>query len=93
MEGFGLLGAILVIFFIFLAILWCLLPFLIMGTNGRLDKLIARQAEMSAQLQRLADALAPAEVPRTRSHESVTGGHESVTGGHTLPGHASDRQY
>ena len=42
MEGIsGLVFILIVLFLIILVILWILLPFLIMGTNRRLDRLIS----------------------------------------------------
>ena len=45
-------GVSLVLFIIGLviAVLWILMPFLIMGTNSRLDKLIAQNAELLSRL-------------------------------------------
>jgi len=47
-------GVSLVLFLVGLviAILWVLMPFLIMGTNRRLDKLIAQNAELLARSPR-----------------------------------------
>lgn len=39
MEVLAGFSIIIVLFLFVLAILWCLVPFLIMGTNGRLDKI------------------------------------------------------
>jgi hypothetical protein len=47
-------GVSLVLFLvgIVVAILWILMPFLIMGTNRRLDKLIAQNAELLSRSPR-----------------------------------------
>ncbi|MFP8489564.1 hypothetical protein ACKGJO_10770 [Gracilimonas sp. Q87] len=42
----GTLGLILMVFLFVLGILWILVPFLIMGTNKRLDKLIRRVEDL-----------------------------------------------
>jgi hypothetical protein len=39
-------SALLMLFLIVLAILWLLVPFLIMGTNRRLDKVIEQNAQL-----------------------------------------------
>lgn len=46
MATAGALGGFVVLFLIVLAILWCFVPFLIMGTNSRLSKLIKQQEEL-----------------------------------------------
>lgn len=46
MEAMGGLYLLLGLFFLIVGILWILMPFLIMGTNRRLDKLIAQNAEL-----------------------------------------------
>lgn len=46
MEAFGALYLVVVLFFIVVGILWILMPFLIMGTNRRLDKLIRQNTEL-----------------------------------------------
>lgn len=42
----GTVGLILMVFLFVLGILWILVPFLIMGTNKRLDKLIRRVEDL-----------------------------------------------
>ena len=41
------IGIIIVVFFgAILALLWCIMPFLIMGTNNRLEKIIKQQDQI-----------------------------------------------
>ena len=62
------LGLFLAIFLIILAILWMFMPFLLMGTNSRLDKIIAQNERLLSKaghetrpkegvMDRLADTL------------------------------------
>lgn len=39
-------------FLLILGLLWCLMPFLIMGTNGRLDRIIKQNAQIIALLEK-----------------------------------------
>jgi len=41
-------------FLLILGLLWCLMPFLIMGTNGRLDRIIKQNAQIIALLEKRA---------------------------------------
>lgn len=47
----GVAMLLIVIFLLFLAVLWFILPFLIMGTNKRLDKII--QQNDKSRLEKL----------------------------------------
>ena len=49
LAGFSLVFALLGIV---IAILWILLPFLVMGTNSRLDKLIKQNEELLRRMER-----------------------------------------
>lgn len=49
-SAFAGITLILSIIGLVLAILWILVPFLIMGTNKRLDRLIAQNAELIKRL-------------------------------------------
>ncbi len=49
----GTMAGISIVLFVVglvVAVLWILMPFLIMGTNRRLDRLIAQNAEMLSRL-------------------------------------------
>ena len=46
------ISVILLLVGIVVAVLWILMPFLIMGTNKRLDKLIAQNAEILSRSPR-----------------------------------------
>lgn len=50
-AGLGALGLVLIVMLIVLALLWILMPFLIMGTNGRLDTLIKNQRRIIELLE------------------------------------------
>lgn len=52
MATAGLMGAGAILFLIVLGILWCLVPFLIMGTNNRLEKLVKQQAQLIELLKK-----------------------------------------
>lgn len=52
----GIIG-ILIIIAVIIAILWILMPFLIMGTNNRLDKLIGLQEAAQESRGELADTI------------------------------------
>lgn len=45
-AGFGLLGAVLILVLVVAAILWIFVPFILMGTNGRLDKLLQQNQQI-----------------------------------------------
>lgn len=51
LAGFGVFSVVLVLFLILLAVLWFFVPFLIMGTNGRLTKIIQQNARLIELLE------------------------------------------
>jgi predicted PurR-regulated permease PerM len=61
MAGFGVLVAI---FLVVLAILWLLVPFLIMGTNSRIDKL----AKLIREQQEIQDMRTKREILDLDTH-------------------------
>lgn len=48
----GVFMIIAALFLFILFILWCLMPFLIMGTNGRLEQIIKQNKQMIELLER-----------------------------------------
>jgi hypothetical protein len=72
MNPYAELGIIvLVIFAIILAILWIMLPFLIMGTNRRLDKLIQQNERLLGRAGQADDEADPPEGLLERLAEAV----------------------
>ena len=55
MEGLAgtyfIVAIVIFVFLVVLAIVWLVLPFIIMGTNARLDRLIAAQSRTNALLE------------------------------------------
>jgi hypothetical protein len=51
MEVFAGFYILFVLFLIVLGILWMLVPFLIMGTNNRLDKILKQNAALLKRLE------------------------------------------
>ena len=45
-----IIAIVLTVFLIVLAIVWIMLPFIIMGTNSRMDRLIAEQRRTNEML-------------------------------------------
>ena len=50
--SYGIFGVVIVVFLLFLGVLWCLVPFLIVGTNNRLSTIIAQNKKLLALLER-----------------------------------------
>lgn len=48
----GVAGLFVVLFLLLLAVLWFLMPFLVMGTNGRLDRMLKNQARIIELLEK-----------------------------------------
>ena len=51
---FGFMSPLITLFVLFLAVLWCILPFAIFGTKRRLDQLIEEQRKTNNWLQQIA---------------------------------------
>ena len=67
MNALGGFGVILSLFLIVVALLWIFVPFILMGTNRRLDKLLEEARETNCLLaatRARPDAAAPANVIR-----------------------------
>lgn len=73
MEAMAGLSLVVGLFLIVLAILWLLVPFLIMGTNSRLDKLLNQNARILAIMERGTTHTAPAVLASEGQQRSAFG--------------------